>query len=133
MRTLRGKLTLREAGDKIGISHTYLSHLEKGVDPRSGKEISVSVETLKLIADGYNYPFDKLMVAAGYLPKEREDSSRAPSDQVPTPTTTRLDLKQIEELLETGIPIDLGDGTEATPEDKDFLLRIVRSMLRDKK
>ena len=35
LRDLRGKESLRDAAERIGISHTYLSILEKGNDLRS--------------------------------------------------------------------------------------------------
>ncbi len=61
------KLSLRNAADKIGISHSYLSNLEKGIDPRTGSPIKPTPETLKLIADAYELDYDSLMKLAGYL------------------------------------------------------------------
>lgn len=61
------KLSLREAGNLIGISHSYLSTLEKGFDPRTGSPISPTPETLKLISKAYNIKYEELMKVAGYL------------------------------------------------------------------
>ena len=44
-RTKRG-LSLREASAQIGIAHTYLSSLEKGADPRSGKKLIPSPDVV---------------------------------------------------------------------------------------
>lgn len=38
LKELRGDQSIREASRNIGISHTYLDSLEKGIDPRTGKE-----------------------------------------------------------------------------------------------
>lgn len=67
MRKVRGKDSLRMAGEKTGISHNYLSIVEKGIDPRSGSPIKPSPDTLKSFATGYNYSYNELMKAAGYL------------------------------------------------------------------
>lgn len=63
------KLSLREAANLIGISHSYLSTLEKGFDPRTGSPIKPTPETLKLISEAYGIKYEKLMIAAGYLNK----------------------------------------------------------------
>ena len=63
------KLSLREAGDLIGISHSYLSTLEKGIDPRTGSPIKPTTETLKLISKAYKIDYEELMIATGYLKK----------------------------------------------------------------
>ena len=73
LREIRGKESLREAGKRIGISHTYLDTIEKGFDKRSGKEVSPSPETLKMIAAAYKYPYNKLMVLAGYIDEEETE------------------------------------------------------------
>src|SRR5690625_144591 len=60
-------MSLREAREKIGISHTYLDTIEKGFDKRSGKPVNPSPETLRLIANAYNYSYEKLLKLAGYI------------------------------------------------------------------
>lgn len=67
IKNLRGKMSLREASEKIGISHTYLDTIEKGFDKRSGKPVNPSPETLRLIANAYNYSYEKLLKLAGYI------------------------------------------------------------------
>lgn len=70
LRKLRGDRTLREIAEITGISHTYLGLLEKGIDPRTKKEIKPSAETLQLLAKTYQYPYDELLKLANYLPEE---------------------------------------------------------------
>ncbi len=48
------KLSLRKAAQLIGISHSYLSNLEKGIDPNTKTPINPTPpETLQLISDAY--------------------------------------------------------------------------------
>lgn len=63
---LRGKQSLREASKNIGISHTYLDSLEKGYDPRSGKERKPTPDVIGKLADYYQIEYMKLMELAGY-------------------------------------------------------------------
>lgn len=72
IRKLRGKQSLREAGEKIGISHTYLDTIEKGFDKRSGNKVSPSPDTLRLISKAYHYPYEKLLQYAGYIDEDKE-------------------------------------------------------------
>ncbi|MEK3838696.1 helix-turn-helix domain-containing protein [Paenibacillus sp. FSL R7-0128] len=73
LKNLRGKESLRDAADRIGISHTYLRILEKGVDLRSGNPVKVTADTLKLISDAYNYPYNQLLRAADIIDDETRD------------------------------------------------------------
>lgn len=75
---LRGDLSIREASKRIGISHTYLDTLEKGFDKRSGNFTKPTPETLKLISNAYNYPYEDLMFVAGYI----SDYSLTSKDQL---------------------------------------------------
>ena len=50
---LKKGLSLRAAASAIGISHTYLSALEKGYDPRSGIKITPSQEVLVKLCSAY--------------------------------------------------------------------------------
>lgn len=67
LRELRGNESLREASKRIGISHTYLDTIEKGIDKRSGSPVNPSPDTLKLLSDAYNYPYEDLLLKAGYI------------------------------------------------------------------
>lgn len=64
--------SIRKAANKMGISYSYLSILEKGVDPRTGKTSNPRPETLKIISKTYNYPYEELMKTAGYLEKDSD-------------------------------------------------------------
>jgi len=49
--------SLREASAHIGISHTYLSSIEKEYDPRTGNPVTPSPDSLLKICNAYNIPF----------------------------------------------------------------------------
>lgn len=71
LREQRGDRTLREFAKICNISHTHLDSLEKGKDPRTGKPVSVSTETLRLIAEGLHIDYLFLCcLADGYRPDE---------------------------------------------------------------
>ena len=61
----RGKMSLRTFADKCGISHTHLDSIEKGYDPRTGKAVKVTVETLKKIANAMNMTINDLLIRSG--------------------------------------------------------------------
>lgn len=67
LKELRGSRSLREVEKLSGVSHTYLSSLEKGADPRTGKERKPTVETLKKLAKAYDHPYEELLAKAGYI------------------------------------------------------------------
>lgn len=78
LRQLRGRESLRHASNRIGISHNYLNNLEKGVDPRTGKEIRPSPDILEKISFAYSYSYNNLMIAAGYT--NNTDTNNEPID-----------------------------------------------------
>ena len=50
VRELRGDQSLRDFGDRCGVSHTTIDTIEKGVDFRTGKEARPTVYVLNKIA-----------------------------------------------------------------------------------
>ncbi|WP_214630029.1 helix-turn-helix domain-containing protein [Paenibacillus agaridevorans] len=69
LRELRGrrKYTLREASERSGLSHSYISSLENGKHPKTKAPINPSPESLKRLSEAYNYDFETLMKVAGYI------------------------------------------------------------------
>ncbi|WP_144527198.1 helix-turn-helix domain-containing protein [Bacillus pumilus] len=74
LKKVRGTMSQREAARKIGISNTYLGKIEDGIDPRTGKEIKPTPDSLKLIAKAYNCDYEELMILAGYIKKPSHDT-----------------------------------------------------------
>jgi transcriptional regulator with XRE-family HTH domain len=56
IRHARGELSLRDFAKKCGISHTHLDSIEKGYDPRTGKPVSISFDTLNKLSAGTGIP-----------------------------------------------------------------------------
>lgn len=67
IKKLRGKRSLREASKLIGISHSYLTMIEKGFDNRTKAPVSPSPEIIKKISEAYNHSYEDLMKTAGYI------------------------------------------------------------------
>ena len=65
IRNYRGKMSLREFAEKCEISHTHLDSIEKGYDPRTGKPVRVTVDTLKKIAHAMNMSINDLFLQSG--------------------------------------------------------------------
>lgn len=65
-------LSLREAAEKIGISHVYLDKLEKGIDPRTNTANKPTPDTLKLVAKAYNLDYYYLMELCGFIDSPKE-------------------------------------------------------------
>ena len=61
----RGDVSLRDFAKKCDISHTHLDSIEKGYDPRTGKPIRVTVDTLKKIAKAMNMSINDLLIKSG--------------------------------------------------------------------
>lgn len=75
LRDLRGKMSLREAAQKSGLSHSYIAALEQNKRPGSNGPISPSPESLKRLAEAYRYPYEELMKKAGYIEGENKEES----------------------------------------------------------
>ncbi|MDP4183030.1 MAG: helix-turn-helix transcriptional regulator [Bacillota bacterium] len=61
--------SLREFSEKCGLSHTYIKNLEE-TDPRTGKEIVPTVESLDKIARALNMSLEELLKEIGYIKKD---------------------------------------------------------------
>ena len=70
IRKYRGNQSLREFAKKCGISHTHLDSIEKGIDPRSGKSVRVTIDTLEKIAKAMNMTINDLLINSGEVSNE---------------------------------------------------------------
>ncbi|MGG1960786.1 helix-turn-helix transcriptional regulator [Bacillus pumilus] len=76
LKKVRGTMSQREAARRIGISNTYLGKIEDGIDPRTGKKINPTPESLKLIAKAYLCDYEELMRLAGYIEGPQDSSEK---------------------------------------------------------
>jgi transcriptional regulator with XRE-family HTH domain len=88
------KMSLREFAKKAGLSHSYINNLESGIDPRSGKEVMPTIETLKKIAQAMDMELNDLLTQIGYIETDREQSRQW------QPELTEKDKKDIAKELE---------------------------------
>lgn len=69
-------LSLRDAAKIIGISHSYLSTLEKGFESGKNTPVKPTPETLQLISNAYDVPYETLMRFSGYLHEDTAASQK---------------------------------------------------------
>lgn len=60
-------MSLREFSKYLGISHSYLNKLENGVDSRTGKPVSPTIEMLSDISKSLHVSLEYLLEMSGYL------------------------------------------------------------------
>ena len=72
LKELRGDQSIREASRNIGISHTYLDSLEKGIDPRTGKERKPTIEVIHKLSKYYNVDFGSVHICCGNCKYQRQ-------------------------------------------------------------
>lgn len=83
LRSLRGKMSLREASQKSGLSHSYIAALEQNKRPGSNSPINPSPDSLKRLSEAYNYPYEELMKMAGYLSDDnKENEEKTPVEKL---------------------------------------------------
>ena len=67
IKQLRGELTYREFGARVGYNYSYLRKLENDTDLRTGKILNPTLSLLKQICDKSNYDFRTFLEETGYL------------------------------------------------------------------
>ena len=102
IRKYRGDMSLRDFAEKCGISHTHLDSIEKGIDPRTGKPVSVTVETLKKIANAMGMTINDLLIQSGDVKIEDLQFDNANIVDVPS-NTVKIPVLGI---IKAGTPIE---------------------------
>lgn len=93
-------MSLRDVQEATGLSHTYLSTLEKGYDPRTKKKRNPSPAVLQTLARFYRVKYDELMQLAGYL--EADDCLSSQEKEVTVSGNAELknqEMKQNQPLI----------------------------------
>lgn len=119
LRELRGKDSLREASKKTGVSHTYLSIIEKGHDLRSGSPVKPAFETLRSISKAYHYPYEELLRVAGYIDG---DNSKDNEDEL----LEGIDLELTDDELLERFNISL-DGMKLSEDESKEIIAYLRT------
>lgn len=100
---MRKNLSLREAAEMIGVSHTYLNSLEKGQHPKTGRPVNPSAKMLQRISEGYGIPLEELLM--------KDDSEK------------EKDTYDIEAIT--------SNVQHLSPEDRDVILYLIRRLRDD--
>ncbi len=108
IKTYRGDQSLREFASKCEISHTHLDSIEKGIDPRSGKRVRITIETLKKIAKAMNMTVNELLIKSGEV--------------------TEIDIKSEEDES-----INFINSTRNLEDDDILILNLLKDMDKEKK
>jgi transcriptional regulator with XRE-family HTH domain len=118
LKELRGrrKYTLREASVRSGLSHSYISSLENGKHPKTKAPINPSPESLKRLAEAYNYDYDTLMKIAGYIEGNSEE------DYVMSESSYDMAIKE----AETKYGVNLRENPVANATIRELLLSLAK-------
>ncbi|OKP91381.1 helix-turn-helix domain-containing protein [Paenibacillus sp. P32E] len=132
LRELRGKESLRSVSKRAGVSHNYLSILEKGVDPRTGAPAKASPDTLRSLSRAYNYSYKDLMYAAGY---SEDDQTTQDIESVSKSINAIDDLKELIMRYDDEQIIEMykhkSNGEDLKEEQIKNILSYVRFVLKD--
>lgn len=58
---IANKLSLRDFAQRCRLSHSYISALEKNIDPRTKKPIAPTLDTVKYVSQGINLPIEEIL------------------------------------------------------------------------
>lgn len=68
------KMSLRDLSNATGLSHSYLSNLERGHDPRNCRRISPTVDAMYKLSKGLNvHLYDVINIVVRDIEKDKKD------------------------------------------------------------
>jgi len=132
LRNLRKKkgLTLKELGEEIGFSYSYLSQLERG---ERGVQGIPSPEFLKLLYKPLGADFYEMMEVAGHLPKGSKEHALSASTEQNRTLENYLDQIYKAALIEpnAAIPLQVKESIEKhiSISDEDNKLSIMKKIM----
>jgi len=118
--------SLRDFSEILGISHAYLNKLERGTDPRTGKPITPTIETIAKIADGLGIPMKKFMAMCGYF----NPSYSAQEPFVPERLDFDTEISALIAQITPDTGVFIGD-TEVDESTKEILRSKLRELLME--
>lgn len=121
-------LSMQAFGEKCNLSRAYISILEKGINPTTGKPFAPTVETLNKIAEATGVSIDTLipMLDGNQLVTLNDNSDNNTNN----PQTKKVpkDLKKILEDEEVTL-----NGRMMSAEDKEKMMRIIEAAFYEAK
>jgi len=118
-------LSLREFAEKCDVSHTYIDKLEKGIDPRNGKPVMPTLDTVERISRALGITVKDLLEQIGYILSEDNTSI----SEIEGSSVEEKDLEQqIDEIMtQQGLMLH---GEVLDDEDKEFLRNALKAGLK---
>ncbi len=107
------KMSLRDFAEKCNLSHSYVRNIKKGFDPRTGKQIRPTVETLEKLARGLDLTLNELLRQTGFTITADYDSPLNTTKPAITYENKPKDLLKFLEQSEV-----MFDGMPLTENDK---------------
>jgi HTH-type transcriptional regulator, competence development regulator len=118
---LRGNKSLREVSKISGLSHSYIRDIERGINRTTNLPIRPSAETLKRLSKAYDFPYEELLLHAGYIENPIKENT-ATYDEITESGLIEIDLQKI---LEGENPVTL-EGYTFEKKEKKKLLDIIK-------
>lgn len=121
-------LSMQAFGEKCNLSRAYISILEKGINPTTGKPFAPTVETLNKIAEATGVSIDTLipMLDGNQLVTLNDNSDNNTNN--PQNKKVPKDLKKILEDEEVTL-----NGRMMSDEDKEKMMRIIEAAFYEAK
>ena len=123
----KNEMSLRDFAKKCGLSHTYISALEKKYDSRNGKLIAPTLDAVKYISKAMNIPLDNFLKILDDK-HEFTVNADAPKYEEPqfymAPVYGKISAGQpnwVEECIEGRLPLDLNLMNIVNPDECFFL------------
>lgn len=119
-------LSLRDFAKQCGLSHTYISALEKNIDPRTGKPIAPTLDTVKYLSKGMNMSIEEILKILDDEQefKLKEDAPKYDDQIYMCPVYGQIPAGEpnwAEECVEGRLPLDPNLMNIVNPEECYFL------------
>ncbi len=103
------KMSLRTFAEKCGLSHTYISALEKNIDPRTNKPIAPTLDTVKFVSKGMDISIEEIL-------KILDDEQEFKINEEAPKYTSQSAVVLIYGTIPAGIPMEMIEDVIDTEE-----------------
>ena len=139
-------LSMQRFADMCGFSKAYIGQLEKGINPKTKKPMSPTMQTFTKIANSVGMSVDQLLEKLDDDQPVSIPKNAAPAPAEPPTGLTARDERDIERRLDAimndlvpGTGLAFYDGKELTEKERDLLrislknsMELVRSMAKER-
>lgn len=110
------KMSLRAFAEKCGLSHTYISALEKNIDPRTNKPIAPTLDTVKFVSKGMGISIEEIL-------KILDDEQEFKINEEAPKYTNQSAIVLIYGTIPAGIPMEMIEDVIDTEEIDSEMLK----------